>query len=219
MGNPVKGFGRKLPLGRVGAGSYGNDGVDRQVHLPHDARVVCAGPGQPHRRDLDYAGVARHRPDDEPGPDHHHLSRHHQPGDSGACAGHRADRADDCDLAYAEQARHRFRNHRDECRRLFPLPAVPPIFLRHVCGGAPGHLHCGLSRSRRPAPDQAMGRRDHGRRADQHPAARTFRPARPEPDDSESGNGSRAASSPASSSTTAAIPRSASPSSPTMARC
>src|SRR5581483_11336478 len=48
---------------------------DRQVHFPHDARVVCACPGQPHRRDLDNAGVARHRPDDEPGPDHRHLPR------------------------------------------------------------------------------------------------------------------------------------------------
>src|SRR5690348_3554437 len=54
-------------------------------------------------------------------------------------------------------------------------------------GGDPGHLHRSLSRARRPAPDQAMGRRDHRRRADQHSAARTFRPARPEPDDQDPG--------------------------------
>src|SRR5690242_15180457 len=41
------------------AGPCVSDGVDRQVYLPHDACVVCVGPDQPHRRDLDYAGVAR----------------------------------------------------------------------------------------------------------------------------------------------------------------
>src|SRR5262249_37970887 len=63
----------------AGRGSCDNDGVDRQVYLPHDARVVCAGPGQPHGGDLDYAGVARHRPDDQPGPDSRDLPRSHQP--------------------------------------------------------------------------------------------------------------------------------------------
>src|SRR4051812_10650852 len=128
-------------------GTCGNDGVDRPIHLQDDARVVCVGPGQPHRRDLDYAGVARHRPDDEPGPDHHHLSRHHQPGDSGADPGHRADRADDRDLAHAEQAGYRFRNHRDERRRLFPVPAFPAVLLRYLRGGDPGDLHRGIPRA------------------------------------------------------------------------
>ena len=39
-------------------------------------------------------------------------------------------------------------------------------------------LHRRLSRPRRHAPDQAMGRGDHRRRSDQHPAAGTLRPAR-----------------------------------------
>ena len=167
-------------------GSAVGDGVDRQVYFPHDPWVVCGGPDQPHRRDLDYPGVARHRPDDEPGSDHPDLPRHHQPGDSGPGPDHRADRADDRDLAHAEQARDRFRNHRDERRRLFAVPAVPPVPLRHLRGGADGCLHRRLSRSRRHAPDQAMGRRDHRRRADQHPAARPFRPARSESDHTHS---------------------------------
>ena len=168
--------------GSRGRGSCGNDGVDRQVYFSHDARVVCAGSGQPDGRDLDYAGVARHRPDDQPGSDHPDLSRHHQPGDSGAGADHLADRADDRDLAHPEQARDQFRNHRDERRRLLAVPAVPSVLLCHLRGGADGRLHRRLSRPRRHAPNQAMGRRNHRRRAHQHPAARPLRPARPEPD-------------------------------------
>src|SRR5213080_4543885 len=121
-------------------GTCGSDGVDRQVHFPYDARVVCARPGQPHRRDLDYAGVARHRPDDEPGSDHPHLPRHHQPRRPGTRPDHLADRADDRDLAYAEQARDRFRDHRDECRRLLAVPVVLSVPLRHLRGGAAGRL-------------------------------------------------------------------------------
>ena len=181
-GDPGFGIGRGTAVPVRRAGSCGSDGVDRQVHFSHDAGVVCAGSGQPDRGDLDYAGVARHRPDDEPGPDHRHLSRHHQPGDSGAGADHLADRADDRDLAHPQQARDRFGNHRDERGRLFAVPAVPSVPLCDHRGGDPGRLHRRLSRARRHAPPEAVGRRNHRRRAHQHPAARPLRPARPEPD-------------------------------------
>ena len=72
-----------------------------------------------------------------------------------------------------------------------PFRLFRPFFYRHLRGGAAGRLHRGLSRARRPAPDQAMGRRDHRRRADQHPAARPLRPARPEPDNPHSGAAAR----------------------------
>ena len=75
-----------------------------------------------------------------------------------------------------------FGNHRDECGRLLAVPAVPSVFLCHLRGGDHGRLYRRLSRPRRHAPPQAMGRRNHRRRAHQHPAARPLRPARPEPD-------------------------------------
>src|SRR5438552_12178140 len=73
MGGPASGIGGEAGVQLRGGDRAVADGVDRQVHFPHDACVVCACPGQPHRRDLDYAGVARHRPDDQPGSDHRHL--------------------------------------------------------------------------------------------------------------------------------------------------
>ena len=100
-----------------------------------------------------------------------------------------------------------------------PFRLFRPFFFATCVVATAGHLHRRLSRARRPAPDQAMGRRDHRRRADQHPAARTLRPARPEPDDPHPRAAAGRRARPASSSTTAAIPRSASPSLPTMARC
>src|SRR4029077_374749 len=77
IGEPFTGFGREPRVWVRRWDRAVGDGVDRQVYFPHDAGVVCACLGQPHRRDLDYAGVARHRSDDEPGPDHRHLPRHY----------------------------------------------------------------------------------------------------------------------------------------------
>ena len=182
MGDPDFGIGREPRFRLARWGSCGNDGVDRQVYFSNDACVVCVDSGEPDRGDLDYAGVARHRPDDEPGSDHRHLSRHHQSRHPGAGADHCADRADDRDLPYPEQARDRLRDHRDECGGLLAVPAVPSVLLCHLRGGDHGGLHRLLHGARRHAPHQAVGRRDHRRRAHQHSAARPLCPARSEPD-------------------------------------
>ena len=49
-----------------------------------------------------------------------------------AGADHRADRADDRGLPYAQQARHRFRDHRHECRRHVAVAAVPSVLVATV---------------------------------------------------------------------------------------
>ena len=68
-----------------------------------------------------------------------------------------------------------------------PFRLFRPFFYATVRGGGHGGLYRRLSRPRRHAPAQAMGRRNHRRRADQHSAARPLRPARPEPDHPNSG--------------------------------
>jgi len=161
--------------------------IDRYI-FPHDARVVCAGPGQPHRRDLDYAGVARHRPDDEPGQTIITFLGITSLVNSGAGAGHRADRADDCDLAHAETS----------------SPPISEIIVMNAAGFSPFRLFrpfffatcvvATLSSSSLPfsrptglRPDQAMGRRDHGDVLTNILQPGRFATARPEPDDQDPG--------------------------------
>ena len=126
-----------------------------------------------------------------------------------AGAGHRADRADDRGRLHAEQARHRFRNHRHERRRHVAVPAVPCRSSTPRCVVvAAGRVHRRLSRAGRHAPRcKRWDRRNHRRRAHQHPAARPLRAARTRTSRSASANASPAACWSASSSTTAAIPK------------
>src|SRR5215472_1939398 len=74
------------------AGEVSRHGVDRLVHLPHHAGRVPFDSAQPDRGDLARHRAARHRPDDQPGPNHPGLPRHHLPRDPPAHARDRAGR-------------------------------------------------------------------------------------------------------------------------------
>ena len=117
--------------GRVGRGGTAQaDGVNRPVHFSHHIWGVPAGARQPDERYLDHPGVARRRPDDRPGPDRPGIHRHHQPGHSSIGHGDRAGRAGRRGVLHSQQARQRFRNHRDERRG---HAAVAPAETIHRC--------------------------------------------------------------------------------------
>ena len=150
------------------------DGVDQPIYFPHDVRCVPGRAGQPDRRDLGHAGVARHRPDDQPGPDHPGVRRHHRPDHSAADPGDRADRAADRGRARAQQAVHRLRNHRDERRRHVAVVPVPRLHVGGDRGVADRDGDQRLFRAQGPAHAARLAHRGARQCGEHHRAARPF---------------------------------------------
>ena len=218
IGAPLRGTGAGAPRFCRERGRVRSDGVDRPLYFSHHVRCVPGDLRQPDRADLDHAGVARHRPDDEPGPEHPGLRRHHRPDHSAARPDHRADRADDRGRARAQQARQRFRTHRDERGRhaaVGPVPALP--------GGRRSSCRCWSPRSASTfAPWglrelRRLGDRGARRSGYATSCSRAASPRSKSGSRSTSASGGPTDSCSASSSTTSAIPRSASPFSPSTA--
>ncbi len=116
-------------------------------------------------------GVARRRPDDQPGPDRPGVHRHHQPGHPAADPGDRAGRAGGGGVPQPAQARHRFRDHRHERRRHAAVAAAAAVRRRHapcLCAADGDQRLC---RARKPAHAAALAHRGAHRSGQQHRAA------------------------------------------------
>ncbi len=160
-----------------GAGGWRNQSLYLQQHIQRLRDRAL----QPDLGDLDHAGAARHRPDDQPRSDRAGLSRHHRSGHPDADPRDRTDRTYDRGDAFDRSAFERFGTDRYERRRHVAMGAVPALPHHGRHGQRDHDSDRKLARPAWSADPERLGERGPRRSRHQRRAARSLQRLRARP--------------------------------------